>query len=72
MDVKWIFFICSIAVGITGIAGLRREKAVCLLLSALALPVLIFAALWANITLEDISSYICIIAFLVLCGLRKK
>lgn len=72
MDVKWIFFICSIAVGITGMTGLRREKAVCLLLSALALPVLIFAALLANISLEDISSYFCIIAFLVLCGLRKK
>ena len=63
-----MFLTCSAAVGITGMYGLRNEKVCCLILSALALPVLLFAPLWFEIGFADISCGFCIIAFLVLYG----
>ncbi len=67
--VTGIFLVCSMAVGITGMYGLYKNRACCLIISALALPALFFTALWFEINLEDISCGFCIIAFLVLSGL---
>lgn len=72
MNMKWIFYIASAAVGFTGLAGQRKGKAVCLLLSALAFPALVFVALWFDMDFADIANGFCIIVFLSLCGLGSK
>ena len=72
MGMKWIFYIASAAVGCTGLAGQRKGKAVCLILSALAFPALTFVALWFDMDFADIANGFCIIAFLNLYGLGSK
>ena len=51
------------------IATLKKEKAFCLILSALALPVLVFLALWTGAGLEGASLCLCVTAVPVLLGL---
>lgn len=70
--VKVIFFICASVIGITGMLGIRKGHSSLLIVSALLLPVLLFAALWWGIGLSDISLCFCLIAVWMLYGLRKE
>ena len=67
-----IFFVCALVIGITGMIGIRKSRSSLLVISAFLLPVLLFAALWCEIGLSDISLCFCLIAFLTLYGLRKE
>ncbi len=65
----FILLFLAAAAGITGMLGLKKEKAFCLILSALALPVLVFLALWTGAGLEGASLCLCVTAVPVLLGL---
>lgn len=65
----FILLFLAVAAGITGMLGLKKEKAFCLILSALALPVLVFLALWTGAGLEGASLCLCVTAVPVLLGL---
>lgn len=68
----WILLICSAAAGITGMLGLRKDQAVCLVLSAMAMPATVFAALWFGFGFDVISLCFCIIALCALWGIRGR
>lgn len=64
-----ILLFLAAAAGITGMLGLKKKKAFCLILSALALPVLVFLALWTGERAEGASLCLCVIAVPVLLGM---
>ncbi len=64
-----ILLFLAAAAGITGILGLKKEKAFCLILSAMALPVLVFLVLWTDAGAGTAALCLCVTAFLVLLGL---
>lgn len=66
-----ILLILAAAAGIAGMLGLKKEKVFCLIFSALALPVLVFLALWTGAGLEMEACCLCVIVFFVLFGLPE-
>lgn len=70
--IRGIFYVYAVVVGIAGMEGIRKEKGGLLIISAFLLLVLLFAGLWCAVGLMDISNCLCLIAFLVLYGLRKE
>ncbi len=71
---EWVFLIWAAAAGLLGMAGIKKQRGICLAVSALAVPALIFAALWREVSMADIACFLCVTAFLALSGLpgRKK
>ena len=66
-----ILLFLAAASGVTGMLGLKKEKALCLILSALALPVLVFLALWIGEGTKGASLCLCVTAVPVLMGLPE-
>lgn len=66
-----ILLLLAAAAGIAGMLGLKKEKVFCLIFSALALPVLVFLALWTGTGLEMAGCCLCVTALFVLSGLPE-
>lgn len=69
---EWVFLIWAAAAGLLGMAGIKMQRRICLAVSALAVPALIFAALWHEVSMADIASFLCVTAFLALSGLPGR
>lgn len=52
--------------------GVKKKKKIMMGISALFLPFFILLALWNEISWESLTYQVCLIAFLVLCGLEEK
>lgn len=66
-----ILLLLAATAGIAGMLGLKKKKVLCLIFSALALPVLVFLALWTGAGLERAACCLCVMVLFVLSGLPE-